>query len=75
MSASSCGTLTVKVENSSGQAGRLVALADDALQVLIERVVAEVGAVFDVEFETANRAQPHHRRRRHGEDEGILDRR
>src|SRR2546430_12310998 len=42
----------------------LVALADDGLHVLVKRVVAEIGAVLDEEFETADRAQPHYGRRR-----------
>src|SRR5256886_15878525 len=51
----------------------LVALADDGLHFLVKRVVAEIGAVLDEEFETADRAQPHYGRRRHGEDERVLD--
>ena len=51
----------------------MITLADDGLDVLVERVVAEIGAVLDEEFETANRAEAHHRRRRHGENERVLD--
>ena len=57
----------------AGQSGCLITLADDALDVLVERVVAKVGAVFDEKLETANRAEAHHRRRRHGENERVLD--
>ena len=57
----------------AAERGVLVALADDVLQILIEGVVTKIGAVFDVEFETADGAQPHHRGRWHGEHESFLD--
>ena len=57
----------------AGEAGRLVALGDHRLQGLEQRVVTEVGAVFDVEFEAADGAQTHHRRRRNREHKRVLD--
>ena len=55
------------------ESGRRVTFADDVLQILVERVVAKIGAVFDIQFETADRAKSHDRWRRHGEDERILN--
>src|SRR5437899_12955941 len=51
-----------------------MALADHCLQRLEQGVVAEIRAILDEEFETADSAQPHHRRRRHGKNKSVLDR-
>ena len=40
---------------------------------VVERVVAQVAAVLDLQLETADGAQALHRRRREDRDEGVLD--
>ena len=45
----------------AGEAGSLIALADDRLHGLVKGVVAEVGAVLDVELEAADGAEAHAR--------------
>src|SRR5439155_14995532 len=57
----------------SRKAGGLIAFAQQRLHALIESVVTEVRAVFDVELETADGAKSHHWRRRHCQDKGLLN--
>ena len=57
----------------AAETGCLIPFAHEAFGCLKERVVTEVRAVFDEELKSADGSQPHDRRRRHGEHEGILD--
>src|ERR1051326_5783509 len=57
-----------------GESRRLIALADHSAKSLEQSVISEVGSILHIQFESANRAQTHHWRRRHGEDKAVLDR-
>ena len=45
----------------------------NALVACVERLVAEAGAILDLQLEAADGAEPLHRRRREDGDEGVLD--
>jgi hypothetical protein len=71
----------VELRDVDGEGGKhasetrgLVTLADYALNILVEGVVTEVGAVLDKQFEPADGAEAHHGWRRHRQNEGVLDR-
>ena len=57
----------------AGQLGRLVGLGHEGLERGVERLVAERGAVLDLQLEAADGAEALHRRRREHRDEGVLD--
>jgi hypothetical protein len=57
----------------AGQLGRLVGLGHEGLLRRVQRVVAQRGAVLDLQLEAAGGAQALHRRRREHGDEGVLD--
>ena len=57
----------------AGELRRRRGLGQERLGRLVERLVAEAGAVLDLQLEAADRAEPLHRRRREHRDEGFLD--
>src|SRR5207253_11015358 len=55
--------------------GRSLCLGDEGLGGVVQRAVAEAGAILDLQLEAADGAKARHWRRREHGDERLLDRR